>query len=164
MLYVHGCDENVRNLCGFCEQEQEAVAKIASFETSFLRSSGYIEAPLWSKASALLTSARLLSLSSGLRGYSDPFCRIWVIQFQLGWCANRWDRVSLLRNSELYPTVESCCDSNNPALVHQHQVVLLGSLVRESKGEFGRGWLSWGDLHDGLDDVNQIGQPSVLAC
>ena len=41
--------------------------------------------------------------------------RVWVIGFQLGWCANRWGRASLLQISKPYPTVKLHCDSNNAA-------------------------------------------------
>ena len=67
------------------------------------------------KASASATSAHCLSLASGSRGHSDPFRRIWVIRFQFGWRAKRWDSAALSRNSKPHPAIKSRCDSNEAA-------------------------------------------------
>ena len=48
--------------------------------------------------------------------------------------------------------------------MHQYHVVLFGRLVREFKGEFGRGWLSWWHFLYGTDDVDQVGLPDVFVC
>ena len=69
-----------------------------------------------------------------------------------GCLCRRTPNRTLLLSRDVIPTI---CEVS-PVLVHQHQLILLGSLVREFEGEFGRGWLSRGNSHDGSDDIDQI--------